>query len=683
MEVNSMPKQPNKLINEKSPYLLQHAYNPVNWYPWSEEAFEIAKKDNKPIFLSIGYSTCHWCHVMEQESFEDDSVAKILNENFIAIKVDREERPDIDHIYMEVCQALTGSGGWPLSIFMTPEMKPFFAGTYFPKETMHNRIGFKELLNIIILKWKTAKTDIIESADEITRIIRLSLTNLQHETLDKYILEKTFNALELAFDKEYGGFGREPKFPTPHTLLFLLRYGVNFKSNKAIQMVEKTLIQMYKGGIFDHIGYGFSRYSVDEKWLVPHFEKMLYDNALLMLAYAEMYQITKKPIFKEITEKIITFVLRDLMNKEGAFYTAIDADSEGVEGKYYTWTFDELKQVLNHEELNYLINYYNVSEYGNFEGRNILNLIHQNDCNILDNDYIKSIRHKLFEERKKRIPPHLDDKILTNLNALMIVALAYVGRIFRDNNLINYAENTFTFILNNLMTSNYRLYARYRDGEVKYLGYLEDYAYLIWALNELFLSTSKEEYLDLSHKLYDTVMKYFKDMVGGFYHTSKDSEKLIVRIKPLYDGALPSANSVMTMNLLQLAEITDNSCIAIKARDQFHYFSGSLNYQPTAYTHMLSAYMYYKATKRKIVIVTYKNNPHLTAILNEYYKKYLPFTTLIVLYKEDIPNSSYFNDYANIDKEIAMFMCENYNCDEPIYELDTIIQEIKKLTELA
>jgi len=371
------------------------------------------------------------------------------------------------------------------------------------------------------------------------------------------------------------------------------------------------------------------------------------------------------------------------MNKEGAFYTAIDADSEGVEGKYYTWTFDELKQVLNHEELNYLINYYNVSEYGNFEGRNILNLIHQNDCNILDNDYIKSIRHKLFEERKKRIPPHLDDKILTNLNALMIVALAYVGRIFRDNNLINYAENTFTFIRNNLMTSNYRLYARYRDGEVKYLGYLEDYAYLIWALNELFLSTSKEEYLDLSHKLYDTVMKYFKDMVGGFYHTSKDSEKLIVRIKPLYDGALPSANSVMTMNLLQLAEITDNSCMAIKARDQFHYFSGSLNYQPTAYTHMLSAYMYYKATKRKIVIVTYKNNPHLTAILNEYYKKYLPFTTLIVLYKEDIPNSSYFNDYANIDKEIAMFMCENYNCDEPIYDLDTIIQEIKKLTELA
>ena len=365
MEVKNMTKQPNKLINEKSPYLIQHAYNPVHWYPWCEEAFELAKKENKPIFLSIGYSTCHWCHVMEQESFEDEEIAKILNEHFIAIKVDREERPDLDHIYMEVCQALTGSGGWPLSIFMTPEMKPFFAGTYFPKETMHNRIGFKELLNIIILKWKTAKTDIIESADEITRIIRLSLTNLQPETLDKYILEKTFNALELAFDKEYGGFGREPKFPTPHTLLFLLRYGVNFKSNKAIQMVEKTLIQMYKGGIFDHIGYGFSRYSVDEKWLVPHFEKMLYDNALLMLAYAEMYQITKKPIFKEITEKIITFVLRDLMNKEGAFYTAIDADSEGVEGKYYTWTFDELKQVLNHEELNYLINYYNVSEYGN------------------------------------------------------------------------------------------------------------------------------------------------------------------------------------------------------------------------------------------------------------------------------------------------------------------------------
>ncbi|NLG82255.1 MAG: thioredoxin domain-containing protein [Bacilli bacterium] len=682
MEVNSMPKQPNKLINEKSPYLLQHAYNPVNWYPWSEEAFEIAKKDNKPIFLSIGYSTCHWCHVMEQESFEDDSVAKILNENFIAIKVDREERPDIDHIYMEVCQALTGSGGWPLSIFMTPDKKPFFAGTYFPKESIQNHIGFKELLNIIIHRWKTSREEIVESAEEITKIIRLSLTNLQPEPLDQYILEKTFNSLELSFDKEYGGFGTKPKFPTPHTLLFLLRYSVHFKSNKALKMVEKTLIQMYKGGIFDHLGFGFSRYSVDEKWLVPHFEKMLYDNALLMMVYAEMYQITKKQIFREITEKIITFILRDLTNPEGAFYTAIDADSEGVEGKYYTWTIEEIKLVFNDNELDYVKSYYNLSDKGNFAGRNIFNLIHQSDDNLLDNELIKSIRNKLLEARKKRIPPHLDDKILTNLNALMITSLAYVGRIFRDYHLINQAEKAFAFIEKNLLTKDNRLYARYRDGEVKYQGYLEDYAYLIWALNELFLSTSKDRYLELSHKLYDSVMKYFKDMVGGFYHTSKDSEQLIVRIKPLYDGALPSANSVMTMNLLQLAEITDNSCMAIKARDQFHYFSGLLNYQPSAYTYMLSAYLYYKADKRKIVIVTNKNNPHLTRILNEYYNKYLPFTTLIVLFKEDILTSDLFSEYASVNADIAMFMCENYHCDEPIYDVDIIISEIKKLTEL-
>ncbi len=564
----------NELINEKSPYLLQHAHNPVNWYPWSEEAFSKAREEDKPVFLSIGYSTCHWCHVMERESFEDEEVANILNEHFISIKVDREERPDVDNIYMDVCQALTGHGGWPLTVFLTADKKPFYAGTYYPKHTMSQHIGLVELLNTIISQWKDNKSDILSSAEDITKIIRDSKDDFEHSKLDDNILERSFNTLEMSFDLEYGGFGNRPKFPTPHNLLFLLRYGVYHQSDKAIEMVEKTLIQMYKGGIFDHIGFGFSRYSVDNKWLIPHFEKMLYDNALLTIVYTDAYQLTHKEIYKDIAEKIISFVLNEMTNNEGAFYTAIDADSEGIEGKFYIWSKKEIEEILTKEESDFICEYFNITEEGNFEGHNILNLIHHEELDKLNQSKFEEIRIKLYNERDKRIHPHVDDKILTSLNAMMISALSLAGKVFNCKEYLERAEEAFEFIMKNLVTKDKRLLARYREGEAKYLGYLDDYAYFIWAASELFLATGKCRYIKTAMNFNVRMIDLFEDSEkGGFYQTGKDSEEMIMKSKNIYDGATPSGNSVVTMNFLRLSEITDDIGLNRLAKEQMNYFA--------------------------------------------------------------------------------------------------------------
>lgn len=673
----------NKLIDEKSPYLLQHAHNPVNWYPWGEEAFNKARDENKPVFLSIGYSTCHWCHVMEKESFEDEEVANILNDNFISIKVDREERPDIDNVYMEVCQGLTGRGGWPLSVFLTPNKKPFYAGTYFPKHSIGNHIGFIELLNVIVKHWKDNKSELLNSAEEITRIVKGNLESNVYSEIEKSIIDKCFQTLANSFDPIYGGFGSSPKFPTPHNLLFLLRYGVYNKEQKAIDMVEKTLIQLYKGGIFDHIGFGFSRYSVDNKWLVPHFEKMLYDNAFLIIIYSEIYQLTHKNIYKEIAEKIISFVLSELTSLEGAFYTAIDADSEGIEGKFYTWSYSELQKILNKDEFNFIIKHYNVTKSGNFEGENIFNLIHLEDDEILDinKEIFESIRIKLYNERQKRIHPYVDDKILTANNAMMIIGLTIAGKIFNNHKYLELAENAYKFIHNNLVTKEYRILARFRDGEAKYLGYLDDYAYLIWALIELFLATGKPYYINQALDFNTQMIELFKDIdEGGFFHTGKDSEELIMKTKPIYDGATPSGNSVLTMNLLRLSEITDDITLTKLAKEQFNYFSTKLNETPHAYTHMLSAYLYYIASKRKIVLVGEKFNETLKNICDTFIKKYLPFTTNVILLKNNIKEDKILNEYGNFSEEIAAYICENFQCNEPIFNKEEIISSIEKMT---
>ncbi len=680
MPMTTNNKIPNRLANEKSPYLLQHEYNPVNWFPWNEEAFNKARQENKPIFLSIGYSTCHWCHVMERESFEDEEVATLLNKHFISIKVDREERPDIDRIYMEVCQALTGHGGWPLTVFMTPDKKPFYAGTYFPKHTMGQHVGIMELLSVVSEKWRENKSDLLNSAEEITRIIRESTDDYQHREMDDHILERAFNLLEMSFDKKYGGFGNRPKFPTPHNLLYLLRYGVYNQVQVAIEMVEKTLIQMYKGGIFDHIGYGFSRYSVDNKWLVPHFEKMLYDNAMLIIVYTEAYQLTHKKIYKDIAEKIITFVLSEMTNDDGAFYTAMDADSEGEEGKYYIWTKDEIYKILDKDEADYICKYYNITNEGNFEGKNILNLLHLKDEELEENEKLINIRNKLFTERKKRIPPYTDDKILTSINSMMISALAIAGKIFNNKEYLDHAEKCFDFIMKNLIRDDKRLLARYREGEAKYLGYLDDYAYFIWALIELFLSTDKYRYIKLAMEFNVKLLDLFEDSNnGGFFETGKDAEELIMKMKNIYDGAIPSGNSVVTMNLLRLSEITDDIGLSRVAQEQINYFASKINDNPIAYTYMLTAYMFNKAPKRKIVLVANEESNALNNVVKAYNARYLPFTTSVILHKDELDKSGIFAGYDKFTEEIAAYICENYQCNEPIFTEKDILNEIDKM----
>lgn len=588
-------KKTNRLINEKSPYLLQHAYNPVDWYGWSEEAFEKARTEDKPIFLSIGYSTCHWCHVMAHESFEDEEVANILNNYFICIKVDREERPDIDSVYMSVCQAITGGGGWPLNLFLTKDKKPFYAGTYFPKTSKYNQTGFIEILESINNVWVGNKDHVLTTADQVVNTLK---EHGEDESFDisKNILSEGFQSFLNSFDAVFGGFSKAPKFPSPHNLSYLLSYYKDTREKRALEMVEITLKSMYKGGIFDHIGFGFSRYSVDEKWLVPHFEKMLYDNALLAIAYIETYEITKDNIYKEVAEKILAYILRDMTSKEGGFYCGEDADSEGVEGKFYLWDFAELYKVLNMEEANLFIKYYGIQREGNFEGRNIPNLIGE-ELEDLDKNGLKekleNIRRKLFDYREKRIHPHKDDKILTSWNGLMIAAFAKAGKILNEEKYKDASIKALEFVFTKLQREDGRLLARFRDGESRYLAYLDDYAFIIWALIEVYEGTKEYSYVEKALELNKQMIELFLDKEkGGLFLYGKDSEELILRPKDIYDGAIPSGNSVAAMNMLRLFKITGDINLKEEAESIFKVFGNSINKIPRAHAKTLEALLY-------------------------------------------------------------------------------------------
>ncbi|HZG71667.1 MAG TPA: thioredoxin domain-containing protein, partial [Chondromyces sp.] len=478
----STNKKTNRLIAEKSPYLLQHAYNPVDWYPWGDEAFDKAKKENKPIFLSIGYSTCHWCHVMERESFENEEVAKLLNDHYIAIKVDREERPDIDSIYMNVCQMMNeGHGGWPLTIIMTPDQVPFYAGTYFPKNSHYGRPGMTEMLPQLARVYHEESHKITETTEQVMNALQHT-HQTDREEIKEEVLHEAFAQLKGQFDGIHGGFGQAPKFPIPHQLMFLLRYHQLTGNELALQMVTKTLDSMASGGIYDHVGYGFARYSVDEMWLIPHFEKMLYDNALLLHVYAEAYQLTKAERYKRICYEIIEFVQREMTNEQGGFLSAVDADSEGEEGKFYVWTKEEVIRVLGEEDGEVFCSVYDITEEGNFEGENIPNLI-RSDIGQWEiyfgmeldelNDLLEHARRKLFHERDKRVHPHVDDKVLTAWNGLMIAALAKAGAVFEDATILQSARRSVQFIEKNLWKKE-ALFARWREGEEKFFGYLDD-----------------------------------------------------------------------------------------------------------------------------------------------------------------------------------------------------------------
>lgn len=667
-------KYTNKLIQEKSPYLLQHANNPVDWYPWGPEAFSRAVSEDKPIFLSIGYSTCHWCHVMERESFEDEEVAKMLNQHFITIKVDREERPDIDHIYMSVCQALTGQGGWPLTIFMSPDKTPFYAGTYFPKRDRMGMSGLISLLNSIAAAWKDKRETIVDSGARIIEAVT-EREKRDTATLAEEDFHDAFSQFKADFDNEYGGFGREPKFPTPHNLYFLLRYWYKTGEKAALEMVEKTLDAMRRGGIYDHIGYGFSRYSTDKRWLVPHFEKMLYDNALLAIAYLETYQITGKRNYAQTAEQVFSYVLRDMTSPEGCFYSAEDADSEGEEGKFYVWKKNEIVEVLGEEAAKAYCGYFDITDVGNFEGKNIPNLI-RTDIPEETEEFIVSCREKLFRYREKRVHPYKDDKILTAWNGLMVAALAIGGRVLKNSEYSEAAEKAVRFIYQRLIRQDGRLLARYRDGDAGIPAYVDDYAFLSWGLTELYETTFNPDYLQKAVKLNSEMLRLFwDDKEGGLFIYGTDGEQLIMRPKEIYDGATPSGNSVAALNLLKLARLTGDASLEEKGNLLLKAFSSSIKAYPRAYSFSLIALLFGLTPSQEIVIVADKNNEDAQRMLDIVREGFRPFT-VIMLYSEEKGKvkevAPFIADYGTVKGRTAAYVCQDFTCKAPVTDVEAL-----------
>lgn len=681
----STNKNPNRLINEKSPYLLQHAYNPVDWFPWGEEAFEKAKREDKPIFLSIGYSTCHWCHVMEKESFEDEEVASLINDRFIAIKVDREERPDIDSVYMTVCQLMNGHGGWPLNLFLTPDKVPFYAGTYFPKESRARMPGIKEVITQLYAIYKKDKKQIEDVTKQVQTALHQTIQLEAEETVSELAVENGFRSFLSTFDETYGGFGTAPKFPTPHQHMFLLRYYYYTKDERALNMVVKTLDGLERGGIYDHIGFGFARYSTDEEFLVPHFEKMLYDNALLTIAYTECYQVTKSEDAERVAKDTIQYVLRDLASSEGGFYSAEDADSEGEEGKYYVWSYEEVLSLLGDQLGTLFCAAYGISEDGNFEEKNIPNLIEvslpqlaeQNGLSIDELlTRLEKARKILFEHRKKRIPPHKDDKMITSWNGLMIAALAKAARVFQHQEYLTKAIKAIEFIETNLFVSE-RLMIRYRDGEVKELGIIDDYAYLLWAYIELYEATFDVNYLTKAQKLTEQMIDLFWDHEkGGFFLYGKDAEDLLIRQKEAYDSALPSGNSVAALQMLRLARFTGNASLEEMVYKIFSAFSYSIQNYPMGHAYMLMAYLTTMMKGKEIVILgelTEEQQPFVNDLQQEFY----PGITYLVNKETDelITIAPFIANYQKGNNEAWIYICENYSCHKPVQD----IQEAKNM----
>ena len=673
----------NFLKNETSPYLLQHAENPVNWYPWCKEAFERAKREDKPVFLSIGYSTCHWCHVMAHESFEDEETAEILNRYFISIKVDKEERPDIDSIYMSVCQAFTGSGGWPTTIFLTPDQKPFFAGTYFPRKAKYGQIGLQELLLAVWEKWKTDRKTLLDSAEDVISHLKqknesgnLGQESEEIEEADVQLIETAFSHYKRLFDSRNGGFGRAPKFPTPHNLLFLMRYFEKCGKKEALNMVEKTLIQMYRGGIFDHIGGGFSRYSTDEYFLVPHFEKMLYDNALLIMAYCKAYQLTGKSIYYVAAKKTADYVLREMTSKEGGFYSAQDADSEGIEGKYYLFEPKEIFQICGEEEGKRFNQYFDITDKGNFEGKNILNLLKQSEFDewniknkseqLKENDLFVSNRSlqefdeckkKLYEYRKKRYRLHLDDKILTSWNGLMISAMCCLYRVSGDRSYLEAAIKAQSFIEKNLWDRN-TVFVSFREGKRSEKGFLDDYANEVLALIHLYEATFHKDYLEKAKQFCEKALENFYDKEqGGFFLYGEENEALILRPKETYDGAVFSGNSAMAYNLVQLFYLTGEDKYSEMAEKQLKFLANEARDYPSGHAMFLIALLDYDNAPDKVTIVV-KEKKDLEEL-----KCRVPLD--MVIHIVEIPAK----DYPLLNDRTTFYVCKGHSCLPAMNEL--------------
>lgn len=669
----------NRLIDEKSPYLLQHAYNPVNWQPWDEEAFAKADRENKPIFLSIGYSTCHWCHVMERESFEDQEVAQLLNENFVSIKVDREERPDIDTVYMNVCQGMTGHGGWPLTIIMTPTKKPFFAATYIPKHDRHSLSGIMTLLPQIARLWQTDPQACYDLGERIKDWLHENSTRLEPGTeIGTGVFDKAFQYFSHIYDAVHGGFGNAPKFPSPHNLYFLLRYWYYHGDELALEMVEKTLQSMYKGGIYDHIGFGFSRYSTDRAWLVPHFEKMLYDNALLAVAYTETFQATDNEFYADIAREIFTYVLREMTSTEGAFYSAQDADSEGEEGKFYVWTQKEVMEVLGKTQGLEFCAQYGITAPGNFEGKNIPNLL-EGELSPEDRRQMEPLRLRLFNHRASRIPPFKDDKILLSWNGFMIAALALGGRVLDEPSYIDRARDALEFIEQH-MRSGDRYMLRYRDGQAANPALAEDYTALVWGLLEMYRSTLDAVYLSKALQVNDEMINLFWDeSQGGLLYYAKDSEELLVNPKEVYDGAIPSPNSLAARNLLWLGQLTGDEKILQRAEQLLKAFSRPVSDHPWGHTYFLLAAMSGYYTSKDIVIAGDLHEINTREMIAMLDRVFAPDTTLALktsqdkLLEEMVP---FTKEMKKVDDRVTVYICEGFSCQEPVFTAEQLLKRI-------
>ena len=688
---------PNHLIHEKSPYLIQHAHNPVDWHPWSDDTFAQAKMENKPIFLSIGYATCHWCHVMEKESFEDQEAAEYLNDTFVCIKVDREERPDIDAVYMAACQMLTGSGGWPLSIFMTPQKKPFFAATYLPKHSRAGRAGLIDICRQVKKLWTADKEKVETSAVSIAAQLGKAFDFAASDEPDMLLLDQAYQKIKPGFDPQHGGFDRAPKFPMPHRLLFLLRCYHRSGDSNTLEMVTKTLTAMRLGGIWDHVGFGFHRYSTDARWLLPHFEKMLYDQALIATVYLEAYQITKDPLFAETADDIFTYVLRDMTAGEGAFYSAEDADSEGEEGKFYVWTTDEFRRVLGDEAAKRWETMLRLSPEGNFTdeatrqktGANILHLTaplkkwaQKFDLaeDQLQKDWV-NIRDRLFRVREKRIHPLKDDKILTDWNGLMIAAFALGARILNRSEYESAARKAADFILSKMRDENGRLYHRYRDGELAVEAHAGDYAFLIHGLLSLYQTTYDLTFAEEAQKLQEKMLESFWDEEnGGFFSTPNGVVDLPVRPKELYDGAIPSANSVALFNLVFLSRLTGDPQWEDRARAQIRAFAGTLKSQPQAFTYFLCALDFALRPGQEIIIAGEPQATDTRQLLSALNLNFTPNKVAIVKSDTNAERLAKFAGYTDglqvIEGQATAHVCRNGSCTDSTTDTQTMVDKI-------
>ncbi|NLG24644.1 MAG: thioredoxin domain-containing protein [Clostridiales bacterium] len=670
----------NRLSNEKSPYLLQHADNPVDWFPWGEEAFARAKREDKPVFLSVGYSTCHWCHVMAHESFEDEEVAAALNRDYVCVKVDREERPDVDAVYMAVCQALTGSGGWPLTIVMTPDQQPFWAGTYLPKRAAYGRIGLIGLLSAIQQKWDAEREKLVSAGNQITAMINGRDAADKTAEPDRALLHRAFRSLERAYDPRWGGFGAAPKFPTPHNLLFLLQYSLLEGAPSARRMAEHTLAQMFRGGLFDHLGGGFSRYSTDEKWLAPHFEKMLYDNALLAHAYLEAYHVARRPLYRAVAERALDYVLRELTDPKGGFYCGQDADSDGVEGKYYLFTRREIDSVLGEDGGAALGDWFGVSERGNFEGKNILNLLDNPRYEETDAG-IGALADRLFAYRAARTRLHTDDKVLASWNALMIAALARAGRLLDNPAYLRAARKAQRFLEENMVGDGGRLMLRWRGGEAAHQGHLDDYAFYAFALLALYDADYEADDLrraaDVARRMID---QFWDADAGGFYLYGGDGEQLISRPKETYDGAIPSGNAVAGWVLERLARLTGEEAWRQLADRQIRFLAGAAQDYPAGHCMALTAIakVVYPAQELVCAAAGGEMPAELASFLAQ---NALPNLALILKTHGNQVGlaqiAPFTESYPIPERGAAYYLCSGGACDAPVFDVPSLAARLR------